>query len=332
MAATDDRTVSLVVPVRNEATHVDACIRAIRAQDYPSDRLEIIVVDGDSSDGTRSVVNSHAAQDRRVTLLHNPRRAMPYGLNIGIRAATGTYVGVVSGHSVLPPDYVAKAVAALEGAGAWGVGGQIVRRASTPMQHAIAIATSSRIGVGDSIHNYATRSGWVETAFPGFWRRDVFERVGLFDPRMVVNEDNELSYRIRKAGGRIWYEASLEVAYVPRASLTGLFHQYRRYALGKMRVLRKHRGGLRWRHLVPAGWILFVIVGGGAALAIPAWASIWAAGLALYLVVIALSSIRLSRRGAPWWLIAAALITLHTAYGVGTWQGVLSWYATPPAR
>lgn len=320
-------TVSLIVPVRNEGRFIGACLDAIRAQTYPAQDIEVIVVDGDSSDDTRPIVEAHRAKDRRVVLLSNPQRAMPYGLNIGIRAARGRYVGVVSGHSALPPRYVERAVSALEETGAWAVGARIVRVGSSPWQRAIGVATSSPIGVGDSTHNYAEEPGWVEGAFPGFWRRETFDVVGLFDPRMVVNEDNELSYRIRKAGGRIWYEPAIEVAYHPRDSLGGLFHQYRRYALGKMRVLRKHRGGLRWRHAVPAAWVAFVVVGAIGAPWSPVVALLWGGGLVIYLAVILVASARAASREVGWWRIAAAFITLHAGYGIGTWQGLLTWRA-----
>lgn len=325
MTATQRPRVTLVIPVRNEAAHIQACLASVREQSYPAERLEIIVVDGASTDATSSLARDAAAADARIRVLDNPTRTMPTGLNIGIREASGHLIGVVSGHSVLAPDYVERAVDAMEATQAWSVGGRIVRRTHGPMHRAIAIATSSPVGVGDSTHNYGTEAGWVETVFPGFWRRQTFDRVGTFDPAMVANEDNELSYRIRRAGGGIWYDPAITVEYVPRSTIGGLFHQYRRYALGKVRVFRKHRGGLRWRHLVPAAWLAFLVAGGVLAVFEPATWLIWAAGVAAYLVAVLVSSARLAERGVAWWRVALALVTLHIAYGIGTWQGVLTW-------
>jgi succinoglycan biosynthesis protein ExoA len=318
------------VPVRNEERHIAACLEGISGQTYPADRLDVIVVDGDSDDRTVEIVRELAAVDPRIKIMSNPSRSMPAGLNLGIQQATGEYVGVVSGHSTLPPDYVERAVRASEATDAWSVGGRIVRRADTPMQRAIAIATASRIGVGDSAHNYSVEGGWVETVFPGFWRRELFDRIGLFDPTMIANEDNELSLRIRKAGGRIWFDPAIGVEYVPRSSLGDLFRQYRRYGLGKMRVLHKHRGGLRWRHFVPAALVAFLVVGAALAPLVPIAAALWIIGLALYALAIALAGIRLARSDTPWWSISAALVTLHVAYGLGTWQGLATWGATAP--
>ena len=320
-------TVSLVVPVRNEAAFIEACLHGIQVQTYPADLLQVIVVDGQSTDATASIVARIAADDGRIRLIDNPDRAMPQGLNRGIQASTGDLVGVVSGHSVLPPNYVELAAADLRRTGASSVGGRIVRTATAPMHRAIAAATGSPIGVGDSRHNYATNAGWVETVFPGIWPRALFDRIGLFDPAMVANEDNELSLRIRKSGGRVWYDPEIAVEYVPRAELRGLFHQYRRYALGKMRVLRKHRGGLRWRHLVPGAWLAWVIIGGVASAFIPAIAVAWWLTIVGYAVAVLGESIRLHEAGVPWWMVASALFTLHLGYGVGTWQGLLTWRA-----
>lgn len=317
--------VTLVIPVRNEASHIRACLESVRQQSYPAEHLEILVVDGDSTDATAALVRDAEAADPRVRLVENPSRTMPTGLNLGIREATGDLIGVVSGHSVLAPDYVERAVDAIETTEAWSVGGRIVRRTHGPMHRAIAIGTSSPVGVGDSSHNYATEAGWVETVFPGFWPRQTFDRVGTFDPAMVANEDNELSYRIRRAGGGIWYDPAITVEYVPRSTIGGLFHQYRRYALGKVRVFRKHRGGLRWRHLVPAAWLAFLVAGGVLAVFVPAARLIWAVVVAAYLVAVLVASVRLAEHGVAWWRVALALLTLHIAYGIGTWQGVLTW-------
>lgn len=323
--------VTLIVPVRNEEAHIEACLRSLLAQDHPADRLECLVVDGDSDDRTASIVRRMAEVDARIRLLRNPRRAMPHGLNLGIAAAKGALVGVVNGHSALPPDYVSRLVRTVETTGAWSVGGRIVRVARSPIHRAIALATSSPVGVGDSRHNYADEAGWVETAFPGFWRRDVFDRVGPFDPEMLLNEDNELSHRIRKAGGGIWYDPSVAVEYVPRATLPALFRQYHGYARGKIRVLRKHGGGLRWRHAIPAGWVAWLVGGGAAALMASPLRPIWLIGTGLYAGVVLVASLRLRKPDTRWWLIAAAFVTLHLAYGLGTWGGLLEWLA-PSAR
>lgn len=290
----------------------------------------MIVVDGESTDATVRVVEEASGGDARIRVITNAERGMPQGLNLGIGAAKGVYVGVVSGHSVLPTEYLAGAVEASIRTGAWSVGGSIVRRAQTPMQQAIAIATSSPIGVGDSSHNYAAEPGWVETVFPGFWPRELFDRIGLFDPDMIANEDNEFSLRIREAGGRIWFDPAIRVEYVPRSSPRGLFRQYRRYGLGKMRVLRKHGGGLRWRHFVPTAWVAFLVLGGLLSMFVRGVIALWLLGVVLYVIVLLVAGMWLQPKGAAWWRVATALATLHVAYGIGTWQGAATWWSRAP--
>ena len=315
-------SVTLIVPVRNEAEHIEACLEALSVQDYDRERLEILVADGDSDDETRALVEAMAARDARIRLIENPERTMSHGLNRGIAAASGDLIGVISGHSIVEPDYVSRVVAKLKRTGAWSTGGAIVRVAETPVQRAIAAASGSPIGVGDARHNYGTEAGWTESVFPGIWPRHVFERVGVFDPAMAFNEDNELSLRIRKAGGRVWYDPDVRVRYSPRSSLRGLFTQYRRYARGRVRVFRKHRAGLGWRHFAPPLLVLWIAVAGLAAVVWPSLLPVWLVAIAGYTVVV-LAGSSVAARGANIGLVAVATVTMHVAYGIGMLQGLV---------
>ena len=182
--------VSIVVAVRNEERHIAACLDALLAQDYPRDRLEILVMDGGSTDRTREMAASFADGDKRVKVLDNPEQIAASAFNHGIRAARGDYVGVMSGHAIPALDYVRQAVSALHETGAWAVGGKILRQGRTPLQRGIALATSSPFGVGNAAHNYASVAREAETVFPGMWPRDVFDRVGWFDTTLVRNQDD----------------------------------------------------------------------------------------------------------------------------------------------
>ena len=197
---------SLIVPVLNEEGTIAACLAALQEQTYPKDRLEIIVADGGSRDATRRIVSEMARADSRIRLVENPGRSTAAGLNVGINQTRGSIVGAISGHSVPSSEYVERAVEALERTGAWAVGGIIERAGRNPVQRAIARATASPFGVGNSTYNYAQTGMYVEGVFPGMWPRWVFDRVGLFDSTVPTNEDNELSHRILEAGGRIWLD------------------------------------------------------------------------------------------------------------------------------
>jgi succinoglycan biosynthesis protein ExoA len=323
-------SVSIIVPTRDEVRTIEACLSAVLGQAYPADRLELLVVDGRSTDGTRELVAALATRDGRVSLIDNPERITPVAFNRGIRAAKGEVIGVMSAHGVPAADYVGRAVEQLSATGAWCVGGRIDRVATTPVGRAIAAATSSPFGVGDATHNYQTSPGWVETAFPGMWPRWVFDQVGPFDPELVRNQDDEFSYRIREAGGRIWYDPGIVIAYVPRGSYRTLFSQYRQYAYWKVRVFQKHPGAARPRHLVPAAWV--AALAGGVLLTplSPAAILLTITAGGAYAGVMIVAALRLGSDDVRPKDALQALATLHLAYGVGFWQGLarfgLRWF------
>jgi succinoglycan biosynthesis protein ExoA len=315
-------SVTLVVPVRDEADYIDRCLAALTAQEYPAHLLEIVVVDGDSTDDTGATAQKWADRDPRVTVLRNPDRLMIPGLNLGIRHGSGSFVGSIIGHSFPPADYVRRCVELLAEHDAWGVGGTYERVATTSLQRAIGRAQSHPFGVGDAFHNYGGRAGWAETVFPGFWPRWVFERVGYFDERMLYNEDNEFSHRIRKAGGRVWYEPSLRIGYAPRRSFGTLFRQYHRYGRGKADVFRKHPGAFRARHLAPLALVGGLVGGGVVGVFVPAIRIATAAGVGLYLVAAAIAGVSAARGRASPALVAIAFMVMHVAYGVGLLTGL----------
>jgi succinoglycan biosynthesis protein ExoA len=325
--------VSIVVASRNEVRSIDRCLTALRRQSYPADRLEIIVADGMSEDGTRAIVSRIGKLDPRVTMVDNPERVTPRAWNAGLRAARGEVLGIMSGHAEPDPDYVLRCVGALETLEAWAVGGRIVRTSATDTQRAIALATSSPFGVGDAAHNYAEVAGPAETVFPGMWPRVVLEHVGIFDPELIRNQDDELSYRIREAGGTIWYDPEIVVRYEPRGTFSAVFDQFRQYGMWKVRVYQKHRGAARPRQLVPPVWVATLLAGLLIGL-------IWRPGLVVtfgalvaYLVVMGLAAWRMPARDVPARSVMAAFAAMHLGYGIGMLQGLVRFsrrWSPPP--
>jgi succinoglycan biosynthesis protein ExoA len=319
----DDVLISIVLPIRNEAAAIDECLKSLVEQTLDRDSFEIIVIDGMSTDETPNLVAGWQARDERIRLVANPRRITPISLNLGIRAARGSIIARMDGHSRADPGYLAIGLDALRETGAWSVGGQMRRVGGDDVTRAIAAVTMSPFGVGDAAHNYSERPMWAETVFLGMWPRWVFERVGLFDEELVRNQDDEFSYRIRKAGGRIWFDPRIVTNYSPRGTLSGLFSQYRQYAMWKVRVLQMHPGALRWRHWVPMLLVAFVF--GSAVIGIW-WPFAWlgtVAGLGTYFAAVTVASRRLRRSGVSMRSLVATFLTLHSAYGLGFWQGLV---------
>ena len=195
--------VTVVMAVRNEGAFLEESLGSVLAQDYPADRLEIILADGMSEDGTRAAAEGLRVRHPGLTVIDNPGRVVATGLNAAIRRARGDVIVRVDGHTVIAPDYVRQCVDALERTGADNVGGRMNAVGAGPFGEAVALATSSPFGVGGARFHYSTEEEWVDTVYLGAWRRDVFERIGFFDEELVRDQDDEFNYRLRATGGRV---------------------------------------------------------------------------------------------------------------------------------
>jgi len=297
--------VSVVLPIRNEERTIGDCLGAVLAQDYPAGRMEVLVVDGQSTDRTRVVVEEAAARDpwSRVRLLDNPVGSAPPALNIGIRAARGELIARVDGHTIIAPDYLRRCVETLRETGADNVGGLMRPEGRGYVGRCIALATGSRFGVGNSRFHYDEHGGEAETVYLGCFRRVIFERVGLFDEGLIRNQDDELNDRIVASGGRIWLDPRIRSTYYNRGSYRSLWRQYYQYGYWKVRVLRRHPEARRARHLAPAALV--------AALASAALVGL--AALASRLVDAR------HRGGRPVWFGRDTLDTLVMALLTATW-------------
>ena len=209
--------VAVVMPVRNEATDLRDAVAAVLAQEYPG-TVQICLAVAPSTDGTEAVAAELAAEHDDVIVVDNPAGTTPAGLNAAIRATTGDVVVRVDGHAELSPGYIRRAVETLRRTGAANVGG--VQRAvgTTPFEEAVADAMTSRFGTGDATFHYGGAEGPTDTVYLGVFDRAAIERVGLYDERLVRNQDYELNIRLRQAGGVVWFDPEL-VGLVPAARL-----------------------------------------------------------------------------------------------------------------
>ena len=320
------------MPIRNEANFIRHSLRATLAQDYPAERLEVLVVDGKSDDGTREIVEAMLDGQPCARLLDNPRRIASAGLNIGLSEAQGEVIVRVDGHTVVAPDYVTRCVEELDQTGADCVGGAMVAVGQTAWGQAVALATSHPFGVGGSRFHYATHAQEVDTVYMGAWPRRVFARIGNFDEEMVRNQDDEFSYRIRATGGRIWLDPRIRSTYYARSTLRSLWKQYFQYGLWKVRVFQKVPGSAQHRHWAPPLFALAVAGGLPMALVIPPLWLLYLGGLTAYgLITLGVSARIAARTGWRHLLrLPLAFATLHLSYGLGFWKGVLRF--GPPWR
>jgi cellulose synthase/poly-beta-1,6-N-acetylglucosamine synthase-like glycosyltransferase len=247
--------VTIAMPCRDEEAYIEACIRAAQAQDWPRDRMEILVADGMSIDATREILARLAAEDGRIRLIDNPARIQAAGLNECVRLARGDVIIRMDVHADYASDFVRQCVAVLERTGADNVGGAARPRARSFFQRCVAAALDSPLGIGGSRYRQPDAEGFVESVWPGAFRRTVFEKIGLFDPHAITNEDAELNQRITSAGGRVYLSRDIVVHYYPRESPRALARQYFKYGQGRARTLLKHGRLLALRPALPFLWL-----------------------------------------------------------------------------
>ncbi len=316
--------VSVVMPVRDEASTIAGSLEALLAGTYPRDRMEVLVVDGQSRDGTATIVEARAERDARIRLLHNPAGSTAAGLNLGIRAARGEILVRLDGHTTPAPDYVAMAVATLVRTGAWCVGGHFIGRGTGAFGEAVALALSSPFGAGDARFRLGGQ-GAVDTVYLGAWPRWVFDTVGGFDEDLVRNQDYELCVRIRQAGGTVWLEPAIRSTTLVRSSPLALARQYFGYGAGRAATVMRHPRSLGARQLIPALFVATLVVGIAASPVARAARVALAALLVAYAVADLASSLLVARRAGwrhlPWLLLVYPI--LHLAWGSGFWLGVL---------
>lgn len=229
-------SVSVIMPVYNEAAFIERSLGAVLAQDYPHDRMEILIADGMSTDATRDVVAGLMGRNPNVSLkvLDNPSRLMASGMNVALACAKGELTIRVDGHTVIAPDYVRECVAQLQRTGADNVGGRMEAVSESSFGQSIALATSSPFGVGGARFHYSAQEEWVDTVYMGAWPREVFERVGLFDEEQVRNQDDEFNYRLLSHGGKILLSPRIKSKYYNRSTPGSLWQQYFEYGYWKV--------------------------------------------------------------------------------------------------
>ncbi len=242
-------SIAVVVPALNAASSLTDAVGSALSQDWDG-ALEVVVAVGPSHDATRRIADRLAA-DARVRVVDNASGSTSAGLNAAIAASSGEVVARLDAHAVLPPGYLRRAVQVLEQTGAVNVGGVQDPVGSTPFEQAVSAAMTSRLGTGGAAFRHSGSAGPVDTVYLGVFRRSALEAVGGFDPHLLRNQDYELNVRLREAGGTVWFDPSLRVAYRPRGSVRALARQYYDYGRWKREVLRRHPGSLKLRQAVP---------------------------------------------------------------------------------
>lgn len=312
--------VSLVLPAKNEEAYIGECMRTLLAQQYPKDRYEIIVVDGNSSDRTVDIVDSFRQDGGpEIVTLSNPKSIVPISMNMGIKAAKGQYIVRIDAHSTYEADYVQKAVEFLEKTDAANVGGPMIAKGTSYVGRAISYIHHSPFGLGGGKFHDGQYSGYVDTVYLGAFRKEIFDAVGLYDERLVRNQDIELNARIRKRGYKIFLTPEIKSTYYNRSSIRGLWQQ--NYKNGYWNVITKalNPDALSWRHFIPLLFVLSILTG---LLLSFSWIGqfMLAGALGSYALANILFSLRLGRQHG-WHYVPVLMLcfaALHFSYGLGS--------------
>ena len=331
--------VSVLIPCRNEKARIGACLESLLSCGYPHGRMEILVIDGRSHDGTAQIVSRYATLHPFIRLLENPAGITPAGLNIGLREAAGEFIMRMDAHAEVGDGYIARCLEAILKYVADNVGGpmETVPQKPTAVGRAIAATLSHPFGVGNSKFRTGSCSVLeVDTVFGGFYRRDIFRRIGGFNEHLERSQDFEFNLRLKEAGGRILMVPDIVSRYYARSSLRGYLEQ--NWNNGRWAVLACLRSGripLRWRHMMPGAVVVLGIL---LLLLAPFWATaglLFLAACATYLLLALLASVvtAVNRKDSKLLVLMPVMFpALHVCYGAGTAFALLADLLLPATR
>jgi GT2 family glycosyltransferase len=314
--------VRVVIPCRNEAGFIGPCLSSLIEADRSGMDVEVWVCDGMSEDGTRAEVQAISSVHTWIKMVENRARTTPQAMNLGLKP-DGYDVGIILGaHAEVDPAFLRANIEVLAAHPVAGCAGGIIENVyADAIGRSIGAAMGHPFGVGGAHFRTGRKEGEVDTVAFGAYRREVFAQVGYFDERLVRNQDDELNYRVTKAGWKILLSPRIKSRYVVRASFSKLAKQYGQYGYWKVYVNRLHRTVTTMRQLVPAAFVLFIAIGAIAAVLFPALRWPYAIGLLLYAAVAIASAVHAADRRPDIPRVLAAFMILHFAYGTGYLRG-----------
>lgn len=308
--------ISIVCPVFNEEAYIGPLLE-MYSRVEPKDK-ELILIDGGSTDRTKQIVSEYLRRDGSVSIFENPKRFVPYALNLALKHCKGDIIVRWDAHTTYEANYLTAILEVFARTGADIVGGPMRAVGKSSFQKAVAAATSSRFGVGNSSFHFEDYEGPADSVYLGAWKKEVFDKIGYFDEQMWRNQDDEFHYRAKAAELKIYQSPSIQSAYYPRSSLHTLYSQYFGYGLFKPLVLRKVRSQIRFRHLIPPFFVAYLLLLPIEAMLIGAVALV---PLAFYLSL----AFGYALQGESWPVRRDMMLvypTLHIAYGLGFWLGL----------
>jgi len=323
-----DKLISVVVPCYNESRTIEESLLSIINQKIPNDQIEIFVIDGMSTDGTRDILCKVAKRYNNFTIIDNVTGKTPVARNLGVKKSIGKYIAILDAHTVYGSDYLKNCIDVLESRDdIVCTGCPYISRGITTFGNATALAMSHPFGIGNAKHRYPTYEGFAEGAAFPVYRREVFEEVGLFDERLLRNQDDEFNFRLRRKNLKVYITPKNNCIYYVRETPNKLFRQYFEYGFWRVAVLFKHKIPISVRQVVPALFITGIFLSGLTGLFL-GQQQLYLSLLIpiLYIVSLLMISVPVIFKSGfkTGFLFIYSISILHTSYGLGFIKGLLS--------
>jgi succinoglycan biosynthesis protein ExoA len=244
--------VSILIPLFNEESFIEGCLDSVFQNNYPAEALEVIVIDGGSSDNGPALVKNYIQRHKNLILLDNPQKFVPFAMNIGANHAKGEFLLRADAHAVYGENFILRSVELMAEKNAASVGGIRKAKGKSLIGKSIAATVSSPIGAGNASYQTVRNSGWVDTVFCGCWRKADYHKIGGFDENWPVNQDAEFNIRLRKHIGKLYLSKEISCEYYVRESIPLLIEQYWRYGWWRAKTTLHHPAQVKARQLIPA--------------------------------------------------------------------------------
>lgn len=314
---------TVIIPVYNEEKYIENCVKSLLNQDFSKEQMEWLFIDGNSEDTTVTILNSMAKDyPRLIRIIDNPNRTQAYAMNIGIRAARGEYIIRLDAHADYANNYISECVRLLETEEYDNVGGIAETRSKSEFGEIVTCMMSSRFGVGNSQFRTSSEGGLVDTVPFGAFRKDYLVKIGGFDERLDRNEDNEINYRIRKNGGKVYLSPTIKFTYYCRDTLRGILNMA--FLNGKWTIIASKYcpGAMSIRHLIPFMFVFSVSLLIVLSIVSKFFLVFLLIEIVLYLSLNFLSSVKASRNARDFIKLIYLFPAFHISYGLGSFSGL----------
>lgn len=321
--------ISVIIPCRNEERYIKKCLDSLISQDFPKDKLEILVIDGMSNDGTRNIIKDYSKKNSFIKLLENKNKFTPFALNIGIKAALGRIIIRMDAHATYAKDYISKCVEYLDKYKADNVGGTLITvpGANTFVAKAIAIALSHPFGAGGSYFRIGSKKPrWVDTVFGGCYKKEIFKKIGLYNEKLIRSQDFELNLRLRKKGGRVLLAPSIISYYYPSSTFKEFLKHNLVDGIWSTYPLKLVKMPFSIRHYIPLIFVASLISSAVLSVFFPIFLLLFLLIFGLYFTmnIYFSSKVTIQERNFRYLFIMPIIFaSRHAAYGLGSILGLL---------